>query len=81
MTGNTFPIEWSEYYESYQSPYELKIKCWSPATKHDHTVTVRIAILPRKAVVATSVTDAIGNMFGLLLPKRIHINRKGVQNG
>ncbi|GAH13329.1 unnamed protein product, partial [marine sediment metagenome] len=26
--GDTFPIDWEEYYESYQPPYELRLKGW-----------------------------------------------------
>ena len=71
MTGNGIPIAWDEYYESYQPPYELKVKLWSPDTVYNHTVTVDIAILPRKAIIALALVDAIKNLFGLLSPRRI----------
>lgn len=71
MTGDTTPIEWSEYYESYQPPYELKIKAWTDGTIYDHTITVRVAILPKKALVSASVAEAIKNVFQLLSPKRV----------
>lgn len=50
MKGNRTPIEWNEYYESYQPPYELKARLWSPGTSYNHTVTIRVAVLPRAVV-------------------------------
>ena len=71
LSGDTFPIEWDEYYESYQPPYELKIKAWNEDDTFPHTVTVRVAILPRKAIVAPSITDAIKDLFSLQTIKRV----------
>jgi len=71
MIGDGIPIEWSEYYESYQPPYELKIKAWGVGCSYNHTITVRVAILPRKAIIAFQIADAIKNMFGMLSPRRI----------
>lgn len=71
LKGDRIPIEWAEYYESYQPPYELKIKAWGVDCDYEHVVTVRVAILPRKAVVATSIFDAIKGIFGLLRPRII----------
>lgn len=68
MTGDTFPHEWGEYYESYQPPYELKVKAWGVGCSYNHTITVFIIILPRKAIIALAIVDAIKNMFGLLSP-------------
>lgn len=75
LTGDGTPIEWDEYYESYQPPYELKIKAWGESCTYDHVVTVRVAILPRKAIIALAMVDAIRGMFGILSPKRIFIGR------
>jgi len=71
LSGDTFPIEWNEYYESYQPPYELKIKAWNEDDTYPHKITVRIAVLPRKAIVAMAIVDAIKNLFGMLSPRRI----------
>ena len=71
MSGNGVPIEWNEYYECYQPPYELKIKAWSPDTEYNHTISVRVAVLPRRGVIATSVADALEGLFGVLVPKPI----------
>jgi len=71
MSGNADPIEWNEYYKCYQLPHELKIRAWSPGTTYDHTISVRVAILPREGVIATSVADAVEGLLGTLVPKPI----------
>jgi len=78
LSGNRTPIEWKDYYEMYQSPYDLKARLWSPGTTYDHTVTVRIAILPRKAILPLAVVDAVKSMLGFLAPKRIFTRTKEV---
>lgn len=75
LSGNAFPIEWTEYYEMYQSPYDLKARLWSPNTTYNHTVTIRIAVLPRKAIIPFAIIDAIKSIFGILSPKRIFTRR------
>lgn len=71
ITGSGFPVEWEEYYESYQPPYELKFVGWAYGTVYDHVITVNVVILPRKAVLAIGIIDAIKDFFGALSPKRI----------
>jgi len=71
LHGDAFPVDWEEYYESYQPPYELKLKGWNEDDTYEHTFDVMVAILPRKAIVALAIVDAIKNMFGLLSPKRL----------
>lgn len=71
LHGDAPPIDWEEYYESYQPPYELKIKGWNDDDTYEHTFDIYVAILPRKAVLALAIVDAIKNFFGMLSPKRI----------
>ena len=66
ITGNRTPIEWDDYYESYQPPYELKIEAWGVSCTNNHIVTVKIAVLPRKAIVALAVVDSIKDIFGTI---------------
>ena len=75
LAGDTSPIEWNEYYESYQPPYELKIKCWNEDDTYPHKITVRIAVLPRKAIVALAITEALKGLFAMLSPRRIFAGR------
>ena len=71
LAADSLPIEWNEYYESYQPPYELKIKAWNEDDTYPHKITVRVAVLPRKAIIALAIVDAIKSLFGMLSPKRI----------
>ena len=71
FAGDFFPIDWEEYYESYQPPYELKIKGWNEDDTYPHTFDIFVAILPRKGIIATSIADAIKNLFSLTTIKRI----------
>lgn len=71
IIGDRIPIEWDEYYESYQPPYELKFKGWGVNCSYNHIITVRIAVLPRKTIAAFAIVEAIKGIFGLLKPKRI----------
>ena len=71
LHGDAPSIDWEEYYESYQPPYELKLKGWNEDDTYPHTFDVMVAILPRKAILALAIVDAIKSLFGLLSPKRI----------
>jgi len=75
FSGDSHPIDWEEYYESYQPPYELKLKGWNTDDTYPHTFDVFVAILPRKAILALAVVDAIKSVFGLLSPKRLFTAR------
>lgn len=69
--GDTFPIDWEEYYESYQPPYELKLVGWNDDDTYPHTFDIFVAVLPRKAILALAIVDAIKGVFGMLSPRRI----------
>jgi len=69
--GDTFPIDWEDYYEVYQPPYELKLKGWNSSTKYSHTFDVFVAILPRKAVSTYAIADTVKDFFSINTVKRI----------
>jgi hypothetical protein len=71
FAGDTFPIDWDEYYECYQPPYELKIKGWNEDDTYAHAFDIFVAILPRKGIIATAIVDAIKELFSLNTIKRI----------
>jgi len=73
LSGDTLPIDWEEYYESYQPPYELKLKGWNQDDTYSHTFDVFVAVLPRKAIIALAIVDAIKGLFSVLSPSRIPI--------
>lgn len=71
LHGDAFPVDWEEYYESYQPPYELKLIGWNEDDTFPHAFDVYVAVLPRKAIVAFQIIDAIKNTLGMFSPKRI----------
>jgi hypothetical protein len=71
LFGDTFPIDWGEYYEVYQPPYELKIRGWNDDDTYEHTFDIFVAVLPRKGIIATAVSDAITNLLSIFSPRRI----------
>jgi len=74
LSGDAHPIDWEEYYESYQPPYEFKLKGWNDDDTYPHTFDVFVAVLPRKSIVALAVTDAIKGLLELILPRRISMS-------
>jgi len=71
LKGDADPIDWEDYYESYQPPYELKLKGWADGSTFDHTFDVFVAVLPRRAILALAVVDSFKELFGLISPRRI----------
>lgn len=71
ISGDFFPIDWEEFYECYQPPYELKIQGWNESENHPHTFDVFVAVLPRKAILPYAIADALRGLIGMLAPRRI----------
>ena len=76
LSGDTFPIEWTDYYELYGTPYMLEARCWNEDDTYPHTIIIRTAVLPRKAIIALAIVDAIKSAFGMLSPRRIFTRRE-----
>ena len=83
LHGDTSPIDWDDYYECYQAPYELKLKGWNEDDTYPHSFDIYVAVLPRKAVVATAIIDIFQNflnsivgLFGVFFPKTIDIEEE-----
>jgi len=74
--GDAPPIDWEEYYESYQPPYDLKLVGWNEDDTYQHIFDVFVAVLPRKAILALAIVDAIKSVFGMLSPRRIFTGGK-----
>ena len=85
LHGDSEGIIWEDYYESYQPPYELKLKGWNIDDTYPHTFDVFVAILPRKAIIAYQIADAIKSLFVSLLPTSLPVpswlgGKKGSKN-
>ena len=73
LSGDTFPREWREYYEMYAEPYVLKFTGWNLDDTYPHKITVSFVVLPRKAILALAIVDAIKGVFGMLTPRGVKI--------
>lgn len=80
LHGDTFPVDWEDYYELYQPPYELKLIGWNDDDTYEHTFDVFVAVLPRKAVIVTAIADIFANfldrvasLFGVFFPRKIPV--------
>lgn len=71
LAGDTFPLDWEEYYEVYQPPYDLKITGWNDDDTYEHTFDVYVAILPRKGIIATAVSDVLSSIIGLFTGRKV----------
>jgi len=76
LSGDNFPIEWTDYYEMYERPADFLARCWNEDDTYDHNVTIRIAVVPRRAIIALAIVDAIKGPLGGPPPKRIFTRRK-----
>lgn len=63
LHGDTFPIEWNEFIEVFTEPFELRIKSWNEDDTYDHTYDISFVILPKVAVLAVSIVEAIEKML------------------
>ncbi len=69
--GDGMLLDWKEYYEFYQPPFELKLLGWNTDDTYPHTFVVYCVVLPRRAIIALAIVDAIKSVFGMLSPRRI----------
>lgn len=76
LHGDDVAIDWEDYYESYQPPYELKLIGWNEDDTYPHTFDVFVAVLPRKSILAYQIVNAIRGAFGMLSPKRIFTRKE-----
>jgi hypothetical protein len=50
IVGDTFPVEFEEYYPVIEVPYELKIEAWNDDDTYQHSIVVRIGLLSEKVL-------------------------------
>jgi len=76
LHGDTFPIEWEEWYEMFEPPFTLTIKAWNVDPLYPHTFDISFATLPKFAALPYAFAKAIAEVFSLLSPKRIFSRSK-----
>lgn len=63
LTGDAETVTTPEYYELTESPTQLKFLGCAPGTSYDHTVTVRITILPKPIASLMPVMDLLARLM------------------
>jgi len=63
ITGDDEPVTYNLYYELEDEPYQLKFIGASPGTSYDHTITVRIEILPKSVAMIAPALNRLVNLF------------------
>jgi len=76
LHGDTFPIEWEDWYEMFEPPFTLTIKAWNDDPDYDHTFDISFAMLPKFATLPYAFARTISDVFSLLSPKRIFSRSK-----
>ncbi len=60
-------IAWNDFEPLEEAPYELLFEAWSPAAIYEHSIAVRLGILPREIVQPVSDTGGILKKIGQLI--------------
>ena len=63
VTGDNETIPTESYYELFEAPAQLKFVGCSPGTTYDHTVTVRISVLPRAVASMIPVIELLTRLL------------------
>jgi len=50
FAADAYTIKFTDQFEINEPPYELKIKGWNEDDTYDHTITVRVNIVPKELV-------------------------------
>jgi hypothetical protein len=63
ITGDDESVKAPMYFELPKGPYELKFEGASPSASFDHTVTVRVSILPRAVASMVPLIEMLTRLF------------------
>jgi len=64
VTGDDETVPTESYYELEGTPTELKLVACSPGTTYDHTITVRVRVLPRSVASTLPLMELMAKVFG-----------------
>jgi len=76
LHGDTFPVEWEEWYEMFEKPFTLTILAWNDDDTYPHTFDIAFAVLPKYAALPFALARAFRDMVSLLSIKRIFTRSK-----
>jgi len=63
ITGDDETVSFPEFFELWTTPYQLKFVGCSPGTTYEHTVTVRIAVLPKTVASMIPVIELLTRLL------------------
>lgn len=66
LIGNNETIEWEERFEMPSIGEKLTVYAWSPGTKYDHDISIRISTLPKGFYFLETLLDKIFDLFKIL---------------
>ena len=66
FTGNNEVIDWNEEYAIQDPPFDFVVRAWNDDDTFAHTLTVRMAVLPRDTAASGGVLKAFTDFFGAL---------------
>ncbi len=73
LHGDTFPVQWREWYEMFEKPFTLTIFAWNKDDTYPHTFDIAFAVLPKYAALPFALAKALGEMVNSIAPKRLAI--------
>ncbi len=70
LASDDHQLEWDDYWELADVPYSLTLRAWNLDDTYDHTVTVRIGVLPVEAYWregrSATMIEALAQAFNLI---------------
>jgi len=63
ITGDDEAVKMPTYFELATGPYELKFEGSSPDASYDHTVTVRVSVLPKAVASMVPLIELLTRLF------------------
>lgn len=67
FASDDYNIPINDYYELYTEPYSLKFIGYAVGTSYDHTIIVRIGVLPEEVLKPTTLATRIVEAFKTLI--------------
>lgn len=71
LHGDTFPIDWEDYIEVDQPPFDLKLEGWNEDDTYEHSFDVFIAVIEKRWTLGQLIASAIRDVLSIFSPRRI----------
>ena len=67
FNGEDETVDSFEHFDLTEPPHNLLVRAWSPGTTYNHTITIRIGILPRAVLLPLAKLDGLLRKFFKIL--------------